>query len=162
MPTSEDAVWTVLRHDVRRIMEGPLPVQEAVRRLWEDFSLLRPSLVRAEHDINALAYSIYSWDEFDDTTHPPEVEAENQRVLQLAREWNRSHSRSIDTKWLTPNVVDLAKAADADRAFDRLPILADALEDAGCPDGDLLDHCRQQSDHTRDCWVLDLILSQDR
>jgi hypothetical protein len=47
-----------------------------------------------------------------------------------------------------------------DRAFDRLPILADALEDAGCDNADILNHCRQPGEHVRGCWVVDLILGK--
>jgi hypothetical protein len=46
------------------------------------------------------------------------------------------------------------------RAFDDLPILADALEEAGCSDPAILDHCRQGGDHVRGCWVVDLTLEK--
>jgi hypothetical protein len=48
-----------------------------------------------------------------------------------------------------------------DRAFDRLPILADALEDAGCTDAAILDHCRKPGEHARGCWVVDLCLRKE-
>ena len=60
----------------------------------------------------------------------------------------------MNPAWLTPDVVSLATAFDQDRAFERLPILADALEDAGCHDADVLRHCRQQGPHVRGCWVV--------
>lgn len=41
-----------------------------------------------------------------------------------------------------------------DRAFDRMAILADALEEAGCVDADLLGHCREPQPHVRGCWVI--------
>ena len=47
-----------------------------------------------------------------------------------------------------------------DRAFDRLPLLADALEDAGCADADILVHCRNGGEHVRGCWVVDLLLGK--
>jgi len=62
--------------------------------------------------------------------------------------------------WLTPTVNSLADAIYAKRAFDRLPILADALEDAGCTNRDILDHCRQPGVHVRGCWVVDLVLGR--
>ncbi len=46
------------------------------------------------------------------------------------------------------------------RAFDRLPILADALEEAGCRDADILGHCREPGEHVRGCWVVDLVLGK--
>lgn len=63
---------------------------------------------------------------------------------------------------VTRNVVALSQEIYDGRAFDRLPILADALEDPGCTDPYVLDHCRGQALHVRGCWVVDLILSKDR
>jgi hypothetical protein len=63
--------------------------------------------------------------------------------------------------WLTGNVVALAQTIYDDRFFDRLPILADALEDAGCDNADFLNHCRQPGEHVRGCWVVDLVLEKD-
>jgi hypothetical protein len=65
---------------------------------------------------------------------------------------------AADPSWLTPAVVDLARGAYAERAFDRLPALADALRDSGCADGQMLGHCRSPGPHVRGCWVLDLVL----
>jgi hypothetical protein len=70
---------------------------------------------------------------------------------------------SLDPAWLTWNAGTVRKMAQAiydDRAFDRLPILADALEEAGCTDRDILDHCRSGGDHVRGCWVIDLLLGK--
>ncbi|QEL17428.1 hypothetical protein [Limnoglobus roseus] len=62
--------------------------------------------------------------------------------------------------WLTPTVVSLAEGIYEDRAFDRLPILADALQDAGCEDADVLGHCRGDGVHVRGCWVVDGVLGK--
>jgi hypothetical protein len=56
--------------------------------------------------------------------------------------------------------VNLAKAIYEERVFDRLPILADALEEAGCDDADILAHCRSGGEHVRGCWVVDLLLGK--
>ena len=66
-----------------------------------------------------------------------------------------------DSPWRTADIVAHAKAIYADRAFDRLPILADTLEDAGCTDHAVLDHCRQPGEHVRGCWVVDLVLGKE-
>jgi len=62
-------------------------------------------------------------------------------------------SHSAERGWL----AKLAQTIDTDRAFDRLPILADALEDAGCSCADILNHCWQGDEHVRGCWVVDLL-----
>jgi hypothetical protein len=57
-------------------------------------------------------------------------------------------------------VVKLARAAYDERAFDRLPILAHALVDAGCADEELLGHLRRSGPHAAGCHVLDAVLGQ--
>ena len=74
---------------------------------------------------------------------------------------NPFHPVSIDPGWLTNTVIGLTHAIYEDRAFDRLPILADALEEAGCTNSDILAHCREPGEHVRGCWVVDLILAKE-
>jgi hypothetical protein len=57
--------------------------------------------------------------------------------------------------------VRLAQAIYEQRRFEDLPILADALEEAGCEDQDALSHCRGGNDHVRGRWVLDLLLGKE-
>lgn len=71
---------------------------------------------------------------------------------------NPFRALTADTSWLTSAVMELARGIYAERAFDRLPILADALQDAGCVEERLLDHCRSPGPHVRGCWGLDLVL----
>jgi len=69
---------------------------------------------------------------------------------------------TIDPAWLTSDVRLLATGIYNDRAFDRMPILADALQDAGCDNDDILNHLRDATAvHVRGCWALDLILSKE-
>lgn len=70
-------------------------------------------------------------------------------------------SVGFNSCWLTPTVQAIADATYADKGFDRLPILADALEEAGCTDMDILNHLRQPDVHARGCWPLDLILGRE-
>ncbi len=65
---------------------------------------------------------------------------------------------ALDQGWRTEAVVGLATSIYVDRAFDRLPVLADALEDGGCANADVLAHCRGPGPHARGCWVVDLLL----
>ena len=67
---------------------------------------------------------------------------------------------TFDPLWRSETAVALASAIYADRAFDRLPILADALEEAGCDLPDVLAHCRGPGPHARGCWVVDGVLGK--
>jgi hypothetical protein len=62
--------------------------------------------------------------------------------------------------WRDETVTRLAASIYDKRAFDRLPILADALEEAGCTDAAILEHCRGPGPHVRGCWVVDLLLGK--
>ena len=64
----------------------------------------------------------------------------------------------VDPRWRTSDALGLARAIYDDRAFDRMPILADALMDAGCEQEAIVGHCRGDGRHVRGCWVVDLIL----
>jgi hypothetical protein len=68
----------------------------------------------------------------------------------------------FDPSWRTSDVMLLARGIYDDRAFDRMPILADALQDAGCDSEDILAHCRDpHATHVRGCWVVDLVLGEE-
>jgi len=64
-------------------------------------------------------------------------------------------------KWNDGTVTKIAQGIYEERAFDRLPILHDALLDAGCDDEELLAHCRSAGPHVRGCWAVDLILGKE-
>jgi len=63
--------------------------------------------------------------------------------------------------WNDHTVPRIAEGIYQERAFDRLPILADALLDAGCEDEDLMHHCRSAGPHVRGCWAVDLVLGKE-
>jgi hypothetical protein len=73
---------------------------------------------------------------------------------------NPFHPRVFEPQWRTSTVLAIAEGIYEDRAFDRLPILADALQEAGCEDEQILGHCREDGTHVRGCWVIDLILGR--
>jgi hypothetical protein len=70
-------------------------------------------------------------------------------------------SLSLQRRWITPTVTAIAQQAYEGRDFALLPILADALEDAGCDLEALLLHLRSSGDHVRGCWAIDMILGQE-
>jgi hypothetical protein len=65
------------------------------------------------------------------------------------------------SEWRTSTAVALAQQMYDTRDFSAMPILADALQDAGCDNADILDHCRGPGPHVRGCWVVDLVLGKD-
>jgi hypothetical protein len=67
---------------------------------------------------------------------------------------------ALDPAWRTPTVVALARQMYESRDFGAMPILADALQDAGCDSAAILDHCRGPGPHVRGCWVVDLVLGK--
>jgi hypothetical protein len=66
-----------------------------------------------------------------------------------------------DPRWRTSDTLGLARGIYEERAFDRMPLLADALMDAGCDDEQVLSHCRSEGPHVRGCWVVDLVLGKE-
>jgi hypothetical protein len=91
--------------------------------------------------------------------------AAGRRGCALVREvfGNPFRPAAFDPAWRAWNGGDLPRLAQAihdERAFDRLPILADALEDGGCVEESILAHCRQPGEHVPGCWVVDLLLGK--
>jgi hypothetical protein len=64
-------------------------------------------------------------------------------------------------EWRTDTALALARQMYESRDFGAMPILADALQDAGCDSADILDHCRGDGPHVRGCWVVDLVLGKE-
>jgi hypothetical protein len=112
---------------------------------------MRPSAV-AGMVLNATAGVIEP-----DYCNSPERPAQADLVRCLAG--NPFRPVTFDPAWRTRTAVALAEAIYADRAWDRLPILGDALEDAGCANADVLAHCRGGGPHARGCWVIDGLLA---
>lgn len=84
--------------------------------------------------------------------------AERAAQAALIRDLYTYQSASFTPAWLTSTVTSLANGIYADRAFERLPILHDALIEAGCDNADILNHCKDpQAVHCRGCWVIDLL-----
>ena len=74
---------------------------------------------------------------------------------------NPFHRRpNIDPRWVSSTVVDLAGTIYQEKAFDRMPILADALTDAGCDSEEIILHCRGDGPHVLGCWAVDLLLGK--
>jgi hypothetical protein len=137
-------------------------LKKARRAAWEQWR--SPKLLAAWH-----AADLSAWKGAFNTAHSIAPRYGDERDAQaknsqchLIRDIFGNPFRPVvaDPAWLTPTVVAIAEAIYRDRAFDRLPILADALEEAGCTDADLLLHCRQPGEHVRGCWAVDLVLGK--
>ena len=68
---------------------------------------------------------------------------------------------TFDPAWRTSTVLALVAQMYESRDFSPMPILADALQDAGCDNPDVLDHCRGPGSHVRGCWLVDQILGKE-
>jgi hypothetical protein len=100
-------------------------------------------------------------------------EAQEKRQADLLRDLfgNPFRSVALDPAWLTwhdGTIPQLAEAIYEERLLpaghldpSRLAVLADALEDAGCDDQDILGHLRGQGPHVRGCWVIDTLLGKE-
>lgn len=76
---------------------------------------------------------------------------------------NPFHLPALPTHWREWNertIPRLALAIREQRSYDEFPILADALEEAGCTDERILAHCRSENEHAPSCWVLELLLAE--
>jgi ATP-dependent Clp protease ATP-binding subunit ClpA len=76
----------------------------------------------------------------------------------LLRQWHIRYV--IEPGWLLWNdgaVIKIADTIAAEKRWKDLPILADALEEAGCTDAEMLTHCRRGRAHGSGCWVVNLL-----
>jgi hypothetical protein len=148
---------------VPRLVEiGALPESALSGSEWEIEQQVRERLIAAAE----LA-------EFAATSAPSDSEWGYRRLAEVGwpGRWladcvfgNPFRPSVVDASWLSwegSTVPRLAQGIYDERAFDRLPILGDALEEAGCTDADVLGHCRSEGPHTRGCWVVDLILGKE-
>lgn len=96
--------------------------------------------------------------DFDDTDTDEEAA---QRELMRDIFGNPFRPVTFSAEWRTETAVALARQMYESREFGAMPILADALQDAGCDDADILNHCRGDGPHVRGCWVVDLVLGKE-
>jgi ATP-dependent Clp protease ATP-binding subunit ClpA len=130
----------------------PAKVRQAFNELKAQIERLQEEKVNAvsEQDFEKAAYLRDQADKL------------KRKQAALLRQWHTECK--IDPAWLSWNggtVAKIARVIDEEDRWDDLPILADALEEAGCTNEDILSHCRQPGKHTHGCWVLDLLLSQE-
>jgi hypothetical protein len=92
------------------------------------------------------------------------VDARKEQCVLLREFLGPPRSVAAHPAWLAWNggtVRVLAESILHDQAFERMPLLGDALEDAGCADAAVLDHCRGTGPHTRWCWVITMLTGKE-
>jgi hypothetical protein len=99
---------------------------------------------------------------FEDTTPSFGWVPQSLHSLRLLREvyGNPCRLTPFSPEWRTDTACLLARQMYEVRNFSAMPILADALQDAGCEDDEVLNHCRNPQEHVRGCWVVDLVLDR--
>jgi hypothetical protein len=177
VPTISDAVLDVLDYHAVLLAEGAedpavglCELFEVERLFWHDrassvyqeaLAPIRPFITLYYTVEEVQGYVAYREEQglpHDDRQRLADIYAE---CIRLAKQWCRDRWGALwDSAWRTLTVMNLAQAIDSERAFDRLPILADALEEAGCDQPVILSHCRQPGPHVSGCWVVDLVLGK--
>ena len=141
--------------------------RSAARRLLDDSALLSAIVcpVSAENVVAYAAAEPYDFRHLPEP-HPSLIAAE--RHHRMAITWFRDifgnpfRPVTFSPDWRTSTAVALAKSMYDSRDFSAMPILADALQDAGCDSDDILNHCRDTGGvHVRGCWVVDLVLGKE-
>ncbi len=130
------------------------------RSLWREQTAASMAIVTTGASADNAAFCMTAYRPSPVTTGKP---AKADRVLcDLLRcvFGNPFRKPAFPKEWRTETVTALATGVYQERAFDRLPILADALEEAGCDDPAMLTHLRGDGPHCRGCWVVDLALGK--
>jgi hypothetical protein len=123
----------------------------------------RKELDRHECDLGELAAAAFGWAAGVTTGFAKAKKAERAQQAIVVREMFGNPFRPVtfSANWLTSTVLTLAQHIYESREFSAMPILADALQDAGCDNEELLNHLRDpKAAHVRGCWALDLVLGK--
>jgi hypothetical protein len=152
--------WRASRGDERAALQ---PTHAALALA---FQATRPEAPKAAYYASSNAYLaaasiIYPGAAQSDRCFSACRAAEERAQTELLRDivGNPFRSVRLDATWL-PGTVVLAKAIYEERRWDDMPILGDALQEAGCTDAEVLEHCCGPA-HTRGCWVVDLLLNKE-
>jgi hypothetical protein len=142
----------------------PEPFDENGRSAWP--YVCYPATEDAPYHADVAAYMIAGESANAAGDSETIFDAERGRQTDLVRDifGNPFRPVAIKPSWLSWNsatITKMAKVIYEELRFADLLILADALEDAGCENPDILNHCREPSEHVRGCWVVDLLLSKN-
>ena len=132
--------------------------EDGIRRIAEAYTVataIRPATT--DSDMHTRAAIVTFW--IERAVGPDH----NPQLADLLRDifGNPFRPAAFDPAWRTGTVLALATQMYESRDFGAMPILADALQDAGCTSEDVLNHCRDaHATHVRGCWVVDLVLGK--
>ncbi len=157
--------------DRRALEHARSAAREASIEIWQAASVPGAALddaVRAAHaalDVTNPSGSIAAW-QVCQALFPTLLADWSGEAASLLRDifGNPFHEPVLPAYWRLWNegtILRLARHIDDTQRYDELPILADALEDAGCTDEQVLRHCRGDLVHVPGCWVVDAVLGKD-
>jgi hypothetical protein len=154
------AEMTAARNAMKRSYRGPSdPVMRSARSAA--FGTCGSKLmIPAASAANAVFYKAEKVAGSDVALKDSWVEIAAQTALLRDITGNPFRPVTFERSWSTLAVSELAQSIYDCRAFERMPELADALEQAGCTNADVLSHCRGPGTHVRGCWVVDLVLGK--
>jgi hypothetical protein len=174
IPDPPAAIRELLEHHVVRLSEGATTVDNIISELYliEVAFRYNPPVVLPPGALEPLRpfidwyYAVEEADllnrHSDEQGHPPPYASSTDpraAATSAAEDWCRKRwGPAMNPSWLTTSVRALASGVRAEKAFDRLPILADALQEAGCQNEEILDHLRARGPHLRCCFVVDLLV----
>jgi hypothetical protein len=130
---------------------------------WEMWGALRKEFDRTSCDLGESAAAAFGYEAGKGPEFYPAKAAEREQQPVLIREifGNPFKPATFSAAWRTSTAMTLAKQMYEAREFSAAPILADALQDAGCDSDAILTHLRDTSaTHYRGCWVIDLVLGK--
>ena len=155
-----NAMWTKHYEVVERWVDGAATLRE-VRRVWGGTDEGPSWPERAFEWANDFAFrAMIPKHEQDGSTAKYPIAAE---VVPLVHDifGNPFRKAKYKAAWRTSTALLLATQMYDSREFSAMPILADALQDAGCDNEDVLNHCRDAgATHVRGCWVVDMVLGK--
>jgi hypothetical protein len=141
--------------------------QHRVRRaatLTDVIEAATPANGKSRYDYFALRSVLWRWmtNTYPQVSAPSDPSWRRLRLSLLDIIRNDFAPVSFNSEWRTDTAKSLARQMYDSRDFGAMPILADALQDAGCEDEHILNHCRDaNATHVRGCWVVDLVLGKE-
>jgi hypothetical protein len=148
-------VWPLLTEHVRQAIE--------VKERYADGLATEAQYRQYNTDTDALRHAFHAVVATLSWFRGPDSLKERAAQAHLLRDVAGNPFRPVtfSPSWRTDTALLLAQQMYDSRDFGAMPILADALQDAGCDNEDILNHCRAETVHVRGCWVVDLVLGKE-